>query len=634
VPAGWEVVDLAAHPHACVRFDRHALYLGAPGTDQVCPATAIGHTEAIVIEPASGGARTSALGAPANGILRIPGAGVTILASWSSHPSMIATALGRPVASLRQTAIPPPAGVRTSPIRMTGARNATAQSAALGFDACGAPSAQTMISWLASPYRTVGVYIGGENRACSQPNLTAAWVQAVTSEGWRLIPTYVGRQAAGACGGCLAITPASAFAQGVAAANTAAAEAAAIGIPPGNPIYDDMEGYSSGRVAVLAFLSGWTTQLHTDGYVSGVYSSVASGVTDLVNARGTSTVEPDDIWFARWNGTLSSADSALPAAAWGSHQRLHQYLGGHNERFGNVTINIDSNFIDGATASSQGWPPPDGSFVTYQGRNYQMVGGAPVLVSNWAAVGGIQATRVLNAHQWSALRSWPANGTLITAGLNGTVYELVGGAPMLVSGWTAIGGQRPVVAVDPWDLSHLANPTVRLRTTPADGTYVTSGATGQSYRIAGDAAFPITSWSAFGGPQVATTIDAWNLLHPSNPLSRLRAHPINGAVVQAIRAGSYWQFTAGYRTKVAAVPTAVAIDDSALAAYPPMTMCVVPRLRGLTVPAARAALRAARCALGLVTRRAGQHAVPHVVAQSAAAGARHRHGYRVGIAIR
>src|SRR6266851_3358093 len=42
VPAAWPVIDLAAQPRACVRFDVHAVYLGTPGADEDCPARVIG----------------------------------------------------------------------------------------------------------------------------------------------------------------------------------------------------------------------------------------------------------------------------------------------------------------------------------------------------------------------------------------------------------------------------------------------------------------------------------------------------------------------------------------------------------------------------------------------------------------
>ncbi|HEY3007401.1 MAG TPA: hypothetical protein VGJ63_04965, partial [Micromonosporaceae bacterium] len=38
-----------------------------------------------------------------------------------------------------------------------------------GFDACTAPSSAAMQAWLASPYRAIGIYFGGNNRACAQP---------------------------------------------------------------------------------------------------------------------------------------------------------------------------------------------------------------------------------------------------------------------------------------------------------------------------------------------------------------------------------------------------------------------------------------------------------------------------------
>src|SRR5215212_5008465 len=65
----------------------------------------------------------------------------------------------------------------------------------LGFDACTAPSSAAMQAWLASPYRAVGVYFGGNNRACQQPNLTAAWVAEQQARGWHLMPIYLGPQA-------------------------------------------------------------------------------------------------------------------------------------------------------------------------------------------------------------------------------------------------------------------------------------------------------------------------------------------------------------------------------------------------------------------------------------------------------
>jgi hypothetical protein len=307
VPRDWPVLRLAQHPHACVRLDREAVYLGVPGSNQRCPAEAVGGRRAILVEP-----------------------------RLRQRSRATASALAAP-------------GPVSAPEAFTG----------LGFDACAAPSTRTMIAWAASPYRGIGVYIGGTNRACSQPNLTSSWVDEQVVNGWHLIPTYVGLQApTSACGSCaeLSTSLAKATIQGAEEARDAVEDAAEIGMGPGSPIYFDMEAYtrtSSASSATLTFLSSWTDQLHTLGYVSGVYSSSASGIADLGRAFDSSTYTlPDHVWTANWNGQQNTLDPYLPSTAWASHQRIHQYRGGHNETYGLTTINIDNNFIDGATVGA------------------------------------------------------------------------------------------------------------------------------------------------------------------------------------------------------------------------------------------------------------------------------------------
>jgi hypothetical protein len=307
VPRGWPVLRLADHPRACVRLDRRAVYLGTPGANQRCPAEAMGRRRAILIEPRRERARARA----------------------------------------SASAAAPPAPV-SSPEAFTG----------LGFDACAAPSSRAMTAWAASPYRGIGVYIGGANRACSQPNLTSNWVEEQVAAGWHLIPTYVGLQApTSACGSCAKLSSSlgRATQQGIEAASDAVEEAVAIGMGPGSPIYFDMEAYtrtSSASAATLTFLSAWTEQLHTLGYVSGAYSSSASGIADLARSIGSTYTLPDHLWTANWNGRQDTLDPYLPASAWPTHQRIHQYRGGHNETYGLITINIDNDFIDGATVGA------------------------------------------------------------------------------------------------------------------------------------------------------------------------------------------------------------------------------------------------------------------------------------------
>ncbi|MGI8712492.1 MAG: chap protein, partial [Solirubrobacteraceae bacterium] len=51
VPAGWPVYHLTSRSRTCVRFNRHALYLGRPSAAQNCPAHAAGRTEAVLVSP-------------------------------------------------------------------------------------------------------------------------------------------------------------------------------------------------------------------------------------------------------------------------------------------------------------------------------------------------------------------------------------------------------------------------------------------------------------------------------------------------------------------------------------------------------------------------------------------------------
>ncbi len=222
------------------------------------------------------------------------------------------------------------------------------------FDACSAPSVRALRAWSASPFRALNIYIGGGDRACGQPNLSASWVRTVTGMGWRLIPTYVSLQAPRPSCPCASMDPSRANSEGVAAATNAAHAARRLGIGRGNPIYDDMEGYSLTRTninAVMAFLEGWTGRLHGLGYVSGVYSSAGSGIADLVWRVGRGYIEPNDIWIADWNGHATADDPYVPAADWSHNQRIHQYRGQHTDDFGGVRINIDSDFCRAAVVA-------------------------------------------------------------------------------------------------------------------------------------------------------------------------------------------------------------------------------------------------------------------------------------------
>jgi hypothetical protein len=382
VPTSWRVVDLASNPSACVRFDVHAVYLGHPGANSSCPAKVLGRTEALLVEPidkasrprvrpdttwapkGTAAVRTVPKRTSHEVTLGVSDADVLVTASYGNDPATLESIVGG--ASLTQDAQPAaelaPSASTAELVVAPGTFNGK------GFDACTAPSSTAMQTWLASsPYRAANIYIGGASRGCLQPNLTASWVSQQTSAGWSLIPTYVGLQAP--CGGLRnKIDPAKAAAQGRAAADDAVVQAGLLGLGAGSVIYFDMEAYPTTDPActqtVLTFLSNWSTHLHELNYLSGVYSSVGSGIRDLVSAYNSTTfVRPDHIWFAHWGTAANTTDPAVPDTYWPNHQRIKQYQGGHDETYpatsSGVTINIDNDFLDVAAPPPPPPPPVD-----------------------------------------------------------------------------------------------------------------------------------------------------------------------------------------------------------------------------------------------------------------------------------
>ncbi|MGE7436549.1 MULTISPECIES: DUF1906 domain-containing protein [Kitasatospora] len=228
-----------------------------------------------------------------------------------------------------------------------------------GFDACSAPPLEAMALWrIASPYGAVGIYTSGSQRACDQSRLTADWVGQVRSMGWELVPTHVGLQAP--CAKIKSkprrIDPARAIQQGGEEAAEAVLSLQALGLGPGSPVYLDIEAYppddQTCSQAVVDFTLGWTQTLHSAGYHSGFYSSVNSGVADIIAAaRAGSAPMPDVIWYARWDGrAVTDGQDAPPDDMWTRRQRIHQYRGSADETYAGTTLNIDRDQLDGLVA--------------------------------------------------------------------------------------------------------------------------------------------------------------------------------------------------------------------------------------------------------------------------------------------
>ena len=373
VPAAWPVVDTAADASACVRFDRHGVYLGAQHPNASCPARAVGRADSIQVEPSAqtgerlGPTLMTSHGVPYREVLgadtgraivvELTGLGVRATIAYRNQPAAALAILDSFAPALTAGAVTPPAAPAAAPAApATPSLQGYGGSvfAGLGFDTCTAPSEATMKAWLASPYRMVGIYIGGENRACSQPNLTATWVADVEAMGWRYIPTYVGLQAPCAKQqGFASIDPAHAEAQGVAAADTIASEVAALHLGEGAPAYFDMEGYDSTDQecddVVERFLSAYVGEMHVKHLAAGVYGSAASTISQLVEHYNDKAYHrPDDVWIAHWDGRQDVfGDSYVPDDVWTAHQRLHQYQGQHYETWGGVQVFVDNDVADG-----------------------------------------------------------------------------------------------------------------------------------------------------------------------------------------------------------------------------------------------------------------------------------------------
>jgi hypothetical protein len=246
-------------------------------------------------------------------------------------------------------------------------RSDTTVSNRQAFDTCFLPHpSETETWWGNSPYYELGIYIGGNNSGCrvhNQEHLNTSWVSTVRGQGWNLIPTWVGPQAPCTTQNFYTMSsdPEVAFAEGRFEAGEAATAARNLGLTSqdlgGTVIYYDMEPYPNNpecRETVKSFMAGWASRLHELGNQAGAYGAAcASYVTDWVLAAPYTV---DQIWPAAWIHPAYNPDatvwnvSCLDNSLWSNHQRIRQYAGDHNERWGNITLYIDSNIVDGRVA--------------------------------------------------------------------------------------------------------------------------------------------------------------------------------------------------------------------------------------------------------------------------------------------
>ncbi|UNO41738.1 glycoside hydrolase domain-containing protein [Streptomyces sp. MST-110588] len=369
VPQGWRVVDLEKDPEACLRLDKPTLYLGHAGGQSRCTGRAVAErADTLHLEPATGAPWRADIptvnvssgtdlpdsrnGAPSNEVrYALKQAGLLATVSYAAKPDAVERVVEK--AEILPTARPAAPQRPVAPPRSAAAAASFVPGAyrGAGFDACTAPTQSQMNTWRASsPYRAVGIYIGGAKRACAQPQLSAEWVRAQAAAGWHQMPIWVDKQPEKT----LPDVPSQAAALGRKGADDAVATARNLGFDPGTVIYSDIEHYNNRSrwdKPVLSYLDAWTERVHQLGYRSGAYVHALSGIKALSANYGSGTYSmPDVVWAANWNGVAGVGDGSmgLPEGTqqWTNGRRVHQYKGQIAETYGGVRLEIDRNYVD------------------------------------------------------------------------------------------------------------------------------------------------------------------------------------------------------------------------------------------------------------------------------------------------
>ncbi|MFD5520896.1 glycoside hydrolase domain-containing protein [Streptomyces sp. NPDC127066] len=223
------------------------------------------------------------------------------------------------------------------------------------FDTCAAPSLTAMKAWHTGFYGAAAVYIGGKNRGCGQPNLTASWVKSVSTLGWKLIPLYVGAQPSCQTGSSPEkITTATAASLGAADGADAVAKASALGMKAGSPVYLDMESYDitnkACNDAVLTYVRAFDKVLRAKTYRSGYYGFTSSSAKAVATATDRTDL-PGNLWYALWDKkNTTTTDWPWGATQFTGHSRAHQYMVNSKETIGGVTITVDRDAWDAPVA--------------------------------------------------------------------------------------------------------------------------------------------------------------------------------------------------------------------------------------------------------------------------------------------
>lgn len=192
----------------------------------------------------------------------------------------------------------------------------------------------------------------------------------------------------------------------------------------------------------------------------------------------------------------------------------------------------------------------NGALVDYQGAIFRIAGGAPVYVSTFDAIPGGQPSTTLSDAEFGSLAATPADGTLVSGVQTGQVYQFVGGAPIYVSTFDAVGGPQPTTPVDQVALDNAGAGGLwdHVARRPANGTLVRGTQTGQVFVFAGGAPIYVTTFDAVGGPQPVRGVDQVSLDNAGSggPWNHVSFVPGDGSLVRATQTGGVYQIRSGH----------------------------------------------------------------------------------------
>lgn len=257
-----------------------------------------------------------------------------------------------------------------------------------GFDVCNAPSDAQMDDWYAhSPYRGVGVYIGGSGYLCKTPDspsggYTAEWVQHQAAAGWAMWALYAGKQ-----GPDLIAPGADPAAMGAADAADAVKQMQALTFGDDATIFVDLEPYheDATAAAVNTYLKSFAAAVAQSNTANGTkfkvglygtssdhkagHSAIGDAAADPVLRTQLAAVGIAGYTDDQANFNATTNDAYLDPALWAKHQRIHQYMAEVPRTFGSTALTVDEDQVDLAPTSHVAVDPATEHAVRYAGND-------------------------------------------------------------------------------------------------------------------------------------------------------------------------------------------------------------------------------------------------------------------------